>query len=58
MKAKAIDPNVAEEANSLISNYSEYFPKREDVFFEGFTDGQTYQVGCWIGESTIVRTHK
>jgi tetratricopeptide (TPR) repeat protein len=57
-RAKAIDPNVAEEANTLINTYSNYFPKREDAFFEGFTDGQTYQVGCWIGESTIVRTLK
>jgi hypothetical protein len=57
-KAKSVDPNVAEEANSLINTYSSYFPNREEAFFEGYTDGQTYQVGCWIGESTIVRTKK
>lgn len=57
-KAKSIDPEVAEEANSLIANYSNFFPEREDTFYEGYTDGQTYTVGCWIGENTLVRTRK
>ena len=55
-KAKAVDPSVAEKADELINRYKKYFPNKEKAFFEGYTDGKTYTVGCWINESTTVRT--
>lgn len=55
-KAKAVDPSVAEKADELINRYKKYFPNKEEAFFEGYTDGKTYTVGCWINESTTVRT--
>jgi tetratricopeptide (TPR) repeat protein len=55
MKAKSIDPGVTEEANRLINQYTPYFPNKESAFFSGFTEGNTYSVGCWINESTRVR---
>jgi len=55
-KAKSIDPSVASEAGSLIGQYSRYYPTKSDAFFIGLTNGQTYKVGCWIQESTTVRT--
>ncbi len=58
MKAKEVDPSVADQANELIGRYSQYFPNNENAFFYGFTDGQTYTVGCWINEKTTVRTIK
>ncbi|HBH48753.1 MAG TPA: hypothetical protein DDX98_08935 [Bacteroidales bacterium] len=57
-KAKAVDPTVTEEASQLISRYAGYFPNNEDAFFEGYTDGQSYTVGCWINETTTIRTTK
>lgn len=54
--AKKVDPSVAEEANQLINQYAKYYPNKEDAFFEGYTDGQSYNVGCWISESTTIRT--
>jgi len=30
------------------------FPSIEDIFSEGFVEGQTYQVGCWINESVKI----
>lgn len=57
-KAKNVDPSIAGEAQDLINNYSKYFPNNEDAFFYGYTDGQTYTVGCWINEKTKVRTIK
>jgi len=54
-RAIAIDPTVTEEAKRLIAQYSQYFPNKETSFFNGFTEGQTYTVGCWINESTRVR---
>ncbi len=56
IKAKSVDPSVTEKANNLISKYSRYFPNKEDAFFEGYTNGDSYQVKCWINESTTIRT--
>ncbi len=55
-QAKAVDPSVAEKASERIRKYAGYFPDKETAFFEGITDGQSYTVGCWIGETTTVRT--
>jgi len=55
IKAKAVDPEVTAEANKEISTYSQYFPGKEDAFFENIKAGSTYKVGGWINENTIVR---
>ncbi|GAB5538458.1 MAG: hypothetical protein Salg2KO_05610 [Salibacteraceae bacterium] len=55
-KAKSVDPEVASKAQQLINSYSAQFPKKEDCFFYGLTDGQSYTIDCWIGETTKVRT--
>nr|HMP31288.1 hypothetical protein [Saprospiraceae bacterium] len=54
--ARNLDPSVAAEANKLIGQYSQYMPKREDVFFRGLEMGGTFTVGCWINETTRIRT--
>lgn len=58
IQAKNIDPSVADQANKLINTYSQYFPPQGDAFMEGFEDGKSYTVGCWIQETTTVRTIK
>lgn len=58
VKARTVDPSVSEEASELIGRYSQYFPNNEDAFFEGFTDGNSYTVGCYISETTTIRTLK
>jgi len=55
IKAKAVDPEVAAEANKEIATYSQYFPNKEDAFFENLKAGSTFKVGGWINESTTVR---
>jgi tetratricopeptide (TPR) repeat protein len=55
-KAKSVDPSIAEDAQSKINKYTGYFPAKEDAFFKGINNGDSYRVGCWIGESTTVRT--
>jgi len=57
-KAKKADPAVEANANEKISTYSQNFPSKEDIFFNGLTVGQAYSVGSWIGESTTVRERK
>lgn len=32
------------------------FPSKEDIFLVNYTAGQSVRVGCWIGESTTIRT--
>ena len=53
--AKNMDSSVADLANKKIATYSKYLPTNEDAFFNGYKEGDTYTVGCWINESTKVR---
>ncbi|MBR4156599.1 MAG: hypothetical protein IKU01_07860 [Bacteroidales bacterium] len=58
-KAKSVDPSKASKANELINAYSHYFPTVEDIFFNGFEEGQEYSLEkCWIKETTKVRAAK
>ncbi len=54
--AKNLDTTVADKAGDRINTYSQYFPDVESVFFQGFQEGDSYTVGCWINETTKVRT--
>lgn len=55
-KAKRIDPSVAAEANKWIGRYRQYMPKKEDVFIRNLKVGASFRVGCWIQETTTIRT--
>ena len=54
--AKKIDPSVADEANEWARKYRQYMPKKEDIFFRQLKAGQSFKVGCWIQETTTIRT--
>ncbi len=54
-EAKKVDANIVNEANKLIVTYSKYFPNRENAFFCGVNEGDTYTVGSWINETTVAR---
>ncbi len=54
-KAKKADASVEAEANQKIATYSQYFPPKEEIFFNGMTVGQSYTLGGWIGETTTIR---
>jgi tetratricopeptide (TPR) repeat protein len=56
IQAKSVDPSVAEKANERISTYSKYFPDVETIFFYSLKEGDQYTVGCWINETTTVRS--
>ena len=53
--AKSIDPSLEDQANKLILTYSNYFPNKEDAFFVGINENDTYTVNCWINETTKAR---
>jgi tetratricopeptide (TPR) repeat protein len=54
-KAKAVDPDMAATVNPMISQYSQYFPKKEDGFFLNVTEGASINIGCWVNETTRAR---
>ena len=56
VKAKTVDPTVAEKANQMINSYSSNFVTKEDAFFKGFTvpEGGSFTVPG-LGISTTVR---
>ena len=55
-KAKAVDASVAGVANKKIASISSRYPATKDVFFYGKKAGDSYTVGCWINESTTIKT--
>ncbi|HLN54297.1 MAG TPA: hypothetical protein VK212_11365 [Lentimicrobium sp.] len=57
-KAKSIDPSTTEEANNKIGQYSRYYPAKDDLFFRDMHEGEPFTVGCWINESTTIRSLK
>ena len=59
VKAKNADPTLAEDANSLIAQYSAYYPQTAEAFMYDVTDGQSYTVSCsGLRATTTVRTQK
>lgn len=56
VRAKQVDPSLAEDVDKLIATYSRHYPSKEDIFFKPeLQDGRSFYVGGWIGESTICR---
>ena len=55
IKAKQVDPTMADDADKRISSYSAYFPSMETIFFYSLKEGDTYRVECWINEDTRIR---
>jgi tetratricopeptide (TPR) repeat protein len=57
-KAKRVDPEVTDLANSRIREYSKHFPTTETIFFYNLKEGDSYKVECWINETTRIRAAK
>lgn len=51
----AADLAVKERALQMAETYRQYFPNGEEIFFNGFTQGETYRIECWINETTTIR---
>lgn len=56
-KAAAETDEEKDHIKKRINKISSFFPKADDpkVFMQGGKDGDTAEVGCWIGETTTVR---
>jgi len=55
-KAKQVDPEMKEEAQGYINSYKPRFPDKKSIFFHNYQIGDSYTIGCWINETTTVRT--
>lgn len=55
-KAKTVDPSTTEEVNNKIGQYSRYYPAKDDLFFRDMHEGESFTVGCWINETTTIRS--
>lgn len=56
VRAKQVDPTLAEDADKLIATYSRHYPTKEDIFMHpDMQSGKTFFVGGWISESTTAR---
>lgn len=58
IRAKRVDPSVADVANRRISTYRKYFPTTETIFFYNLKEGDPYKVECWINENTTIKAAK
>lgn len=56
VKARTVDPSVKNRANELITEYSRFFPTKEELFFRSMPDGAEYTISCWINQKTTVRS--
>lgn len=55
-RARQVDPNVADDANRLISTYRAHLPSTEEIFMHpDLEKGKPITIGGWIGERTTVR---
>ncbi len=58
VQARAVDSDCADEANKLIASYSGMYPNKEDMFFHGDSEGKSYTIGCWIGETVKIKVRQ
>jgi tetratricopeptide (TPR) repeat protein len=58
-RARSVDSSVSQEANSRIQRYRQYMPTKEEKFFKGWKEGDSYTIDygryAWINETTHVR---
>lgn len=51
----AEDESVRERALQMANTWRQYFPNGEDIFFHGYSEGDSYTVECWINRTTRIR---
>jgi len=54
-RAAAVDPSIASTARRYINNYKSNIPTKVMGFNEGIKAGESFKIGCWIGETVKVQ---
>ena len=57
-KAKSVDPSISSKMNKYIKSFSRNLPSKKDLFTseKDIKVGDSYKIGCWIGETVRVVT--
>ncbi|MBV1887857.1 MAG: hypothetical protein KUG51_01050 [Urechidicola sp.] len=53
-RAVRVDPSISSRAKKYIKSYKANIPTKAMIFAEGVKEGDTFKVGCWIGETVNV----
>ena len=53
-RAAVVDPSIASRARKYINSYSGNIPTTSMAFAKGIKSGESFRVGCWIGETVTV----
>jgi tetratricopeptide (TPR) repeat protein len=54
-RAAAVDPSMASKVRRFVKSYASNIPTKQDGFAEGYKAGDSFKVGCWIGETVRVQ---
>lgn len=54
-RAVAVDPSIGSSAKKSIKYYKSMIPTKAMGFADGIKDGDSFKIGCWIGETVKVR---
>lgn len=54
-RAASVDPSIASSARKYIKNYMSNIPTKQMGFADGIKSGDSFKVGCWIGETVTVQ---
>ncbi|MCK5815445.1 MAG: hypothetical protein KAH07_05820 [Flavobacteriaceae bacterium] len=53
-RAAAVDPSIGSVARRYIKNYQSNIPTKAMGFADGIKEGDSFDIGCWIGETVKV----
>jgi tetratricopeptide (TPR) repeat protein len=54
-RAAVVDPSMSQKVKKFVKSYASNIPTKQDGFAEGYKAGDSYKVGCWIGETVRVQ---
>ena len=54
-RAASVDPSISSKARKYINNYRSNIPTKAMGFADGIKDGDSFKIGCWIGETVKVK---
>ncbi|MCF6280208.1 MAG: hypothetical protein L3J14_07660 [Flavobacteriaceae bacterium] len=54
-RAAVVDPSMASKVRRFVKSYKSNIPTTSDAFNEGYKTGDSYKIGCWIGETVRVQ---
>lgn len=54
-RAAVVDPSMGQKVKRFVKSYASNIPTKQDGFAEGYKSGDSFKIGCWIGETVRVQ---